>query len=386
MIPYGRQQITSDDIAAVSAVLTSDFLTQGPMVPAFEQAIAAYVGVRYAVACNSATSALHLACLALGLGAGDRLWTSPISFVASANCARYCNADVDFIDVDTHTGLISLDALADKLQDAARQQQLPKIIVVVHLAGHSMDMAAVAALTSPYGIALIEDASHAVGAHDGVAFVGACRYSACTIFSFHPVKLITSAEGGMLLTQDKQLADRAALLRSHGISRDAYMMTEPSHGAWYYQQRELGFNYRLTDLQAALGLSQLTRLESFIQRRHQLVLQYQQLLAHLPLEVPPFPQMGRSSWHLFIIRLHDETRRAQVFDRLRQAGIGVNVHYIPIHTQPYYQQLGFCWGDFPQAEQFYSQIISLPLHPSLSDEEQLHVVRVLEQALAVTHT
>lgn len=386
MIPYGRQQITSDDIAAVSAVLTSDFLTQGPMVPAFENAMAAYVGAGYAVACNSATSALHLACLALGLGVGDRLWTSPISFVASANCARYCQADVDFIDVDAQTGLISLDALADKLQDAARRQQLPKIIVVVHLAGHSMDMAAVAALTAPYGIALVEDASHAVGAHDGVAFVGACRYSACTIFSFHPVKLITSAEGGMFMTQTRELAEKVMQLRSHGITRDMAHMTEPSHGAWYYQQLDLGFNYRLTDLQAALGLSQLTRLESFIQRRHELVQRYQQLLQHLPLDLPSQPHQGRSSWHLYIIRLHDDTRRAVVFDQLRQAGIGVNVHYIPIHTQPYYQQLGFCWGDFPQAEQFYSQIISLPLHPSLSDDEQLQVVQVLERALAVTST
>ncbi len=386
MIPYGRQQITSDDIAAVSAVLTSDFLTQGPMVPAFENAMAAYVGAGYAVACNSATSALHLACLALGLCEGDRLWTSPISFVASANCARYCQADVDFIDVDAQTGLISLDALADKLQDAARRQQLPKIIVVVHLAGHSMDMAAVAALTAPYGIALVEDASHAVGAHDGVAFVGACRYSACTIFSFHPVKLITSAEGGMFMTQTRELAEKVMQLRSHGITRDTAHMTEPSHGAWYYQQLDLGFNYRLTDMQAALGLSQLTRLESFIQRRHALVQRYQQLLQHLPLDLPSQPPQGRSSWHLYIIRLHDDTRRAVVFDQLRQAGIGVNVHYIPIHTQPYYQQLGFCWGDFPQAEQFYSQIISLPLHPSLSDDEQLQVVQVLERALAVTST
>jgi UDP-4-amino-4,6-dideoxy-N-acetyl-beta-L-altrosamine transaminase len=367
-------------------VLTSDFLTQGPMVPAFENAMAAYVGAGYAVACNSATSALHLACLALGLREGDRLWTSPISFVASANCARYCQADVDFIDVDAQTGLISLDALADKLQDAAHRQQLPKIIVVVHLAGHSMDMAAVAALTAPYGIALVEDASHAVGAHDGVAFVGACRYSACTIFSFHPVKLITSAEGGMFMTQTRELAEKVMQLRSHGITRDMAHMTEPSHGAWYYQQLDLGFNYRLTDLQAALGLSQLTRLESFIQRRHELVQRYQQLLQHLPLDLPSSPTKGRSSWHLYIIRLHDDTRRAVVFDQLRQAGIGVNVHYIPIHTQPYYQQLGFCWGDFPQAEQFYSQIISLPLHPSLTDDEQLQVVQVLERALAVTST
>jgi UDP-4-amino-4,6-dideoxy-N-acetyl-beta-L-altrosamine transaminase len=386
MIPYGRQQITSDDIAAVSAVLTSDFLTQGPMVPAFEHAMAAYVGAAYAVACNSATSALHLACLALGLGVGDRLWTSPISFVASANCARYCQADVDFIDVDAKTGLISLDALADKLQDAARRQQLPKIIVVVHLAGHSSDMAAIAALTAPYGIALVEDASHAVGAHDGVAFVGACRFSACTIFSFHPVKLITTAEGGMFITQTRELAEKVMRLRSHGITRDVAHMTEPSHGAWYYQQLELGFNYRLTDMQAALGLSQLMRLESFIQRRHDLVQRYQQLLQHLPLDLPSHPHQGRSSWHLYIIRLHDDTRRAVVFDKLRHAGIGVNVHYIPIHTQPYYQALGFCWGDFPQAEQFYSQIISLPLHPGLTDAEQLQVVHVLEQALAMTST
>jgi UDP-4-amino-4,6-dideoxy-N-acetyl-beta-L-altrosamine transaminase len=381
MIPYGRQQIDANDIAAVVETLQSDFLTQGPKVPAFEDAVARRCNVNFAVAMNSATSALHLACLALGVGPGDLVWTSPISFVASANCARYCGADVDFVDVDVTTGLLDIQALQQKLQQAAANNRLPKVLIPVHLAGHSCDMQQIAALCRPYGIRIIEDASHAIGALYQDRPVGSCQCSDICVFSFHPVKIITSAEGGMALCNDVKLAENLRALRSHGITRNETEMTEPSHGPWYYQQIELGYNYRMTDLQAALGLSQLDRLAQFVHQRIAATELYQTLIKDLPVELPAPARDGVSAWHLYIIRLQQPQLRRRVFEQLRAAGIGVNVHYIPIHTQPYYQQLGFQWGQYPQAEQYYSQIISLPLFAGITTAQQQQVVTALRQAL-----
>lgn len=382
MIPYGRQNIDESDIAAVLEVLQSDFLTQGPKVPEFELAVSQLCQVNYAIAVNSATSALHLACLALGVTKGDIVWTSPISFVASANCALYCGATIDFVDVDPTTGLMSVAVLAKKLQQAASEQKLPKVLIPVHLAGHSCDMASIAVLCQQYQIKIIEDASHAIGATYQGKPVGHCQFSDICVFSFHPVKIITTAEGGMALTKDPALAAQLQLHRSHGITRDPSDMTEPSHGPWYYQQIELGFNYRLTELQAALGLSQLQRLPQFLAARQQAVGHYQTLLQHLPLQMPAAAVDGMSAWHLYIIRLDDADSRLRVFEALRAAGIGVNVHYIPIHTQPYYQQLGFQWGDFPGAEVFYSKIISLPMYADLTLAMQQQVAAALKAATA----
>ena len=381
MIPYGRQSISEEDIQAVVDTLKSEFLTQGPAVPAFEQALASYCNVPFAVAVNSATSALHIACLALDVKAGDRVWTSPISFVASANCALYCGATVDFVDVEPDTGLMSVRALAAKLQQAAANNTLPKVLIPVHLAGHSCAMQQIATLCRPYGIRIIEDASHSVGGSYLQQKIGSCQFSDVTVFSFHPVKIITTAEGGMALTKDLTLAARMQLLRSHGITRNPNDMTEVSHGPWYYQQVELGLNYRMTDLQAALGLSQLNKLDAFVAKRLEAVARYRNLLQNLPLDLPEECPSGQSAWHLYIIRLHDENRRLAVFEALRSAGIGVNVHYIPIHTQPYYQQLGFQWGDFPHAEAFYSKIISLPLYADLTAEQQQQVASALNLAI-----
>lgn len=379
MIPYGRQSINDEDIQAVVDVLKSDFLTQGPAVPAFEEALANYCKVPYAIAVNSATSALHIACLALDIKMGDRVWTSPISFVASANCALYCGAIVDFVDVEPDTGLMSVKALAAKLQQAAADNTLPKVLIPVHLAGHSCAMQQIATLCQPYGIRIIEDASHAIGGSYQQNKIGSCQFSEITVFSFHPVKIITTAEGGVAVTKDSTLAARMQLLRSHGITRNPDDMTEVSHGPWYYQQVELGLNYRMTDLQAALGLSQLKRLDTFVNQRLEAVANYSALLQNLALDLPQECPSGQSAWHLFIVRLHDENQRLSVFETLRAADIGVNVHYIPIHTQPYYQKLGFQWGDFPQAEYFYSRIISLPLYADLTQKSQEYVASVLKQ-------
>ncbi len=381
MIPYGRQHITQADIDAVTEVLQSDFLTQGPAVPAFEQRLCELSNASHAIAVNSATSALHLACLALGAGPGSRVWTSPVSFVASANCARYCGADIDFVDVEPDSGNMAVDKLRQKLEAARATDTLPHLVIPVHLAGASCDMQQIYYLAKEFGFAIIEDASHAVGASYQDEPVGNGRYSDITVFSFHPVKIITTAEGGMALTNNSTLADKMRLLRSHGISRDENLMTEPSHGAWYYQQLQLGFNYRMTDLQAALGLSQSKRLLPIIQKRQLLAANYHRLLQHLPLHLPALDDDNISAWHLFIIRLQDKSRRKTVFDGLRAAGIGVNVHYIPIHTQPYYQNLGFDWGDFPQAEDFYERIISLPMFPELSGEQQQYIADKLTELL-----
>jgi len=381
MIPYGRQDITPEDIAAVEAVLRSDFLTQGPAVPGFEQALAAYCGAARGVAMNSATSALHVACLALGLGPGDRLWTSPNTFVASANCGLYCGAEVDFVDTDPATYNMSVAALEARLVAAAAEGRLPKVVIPVHFAGQSCEMRAIHALGQQYGFRIIEDASHAVGATYLGEPVGNCRYSDITIFSFHPVKIITTAEGGMAMTNDPALADCMERLRSHGITRDPTAMAWDSEGPWYYQQVELGYNYRITDLQAALGHSQLARLDDYVARRHAIAARYDAALAGLPLTTPWQHPDSRSALHLYPIRLHDAARRREVFEALRAAGIGVNVHYIPVHTQPHYHRLGFRPGDFPEAERYYAGAISLPMFPTLTPAQQDEVVASLARVL-----
>lgn len=384
MIPYGRQDISPADIDAVVEVLRSDFLTQGPAIERFEQAVADCCGAAQAVAVNSATSALHLACLALGLGPGDGLWTSPNTFVASANCARYCGARVDFVDIDPRTYNLSVDALRDKLERAERAGRLPKIVVPVHFAGQACAMREIGALAARYGFRVIEDASHAIGGRYQGEPVGDCRYSDLTVFSFHPVKIITTGEGGMALTQDPELAETLRRLRTHGITRDPARMVGESQGPWYYQQIELGFNYRMTDIQAALGYSQLQRLEEFVARWHELADRYDALLADWPVITPWRDPEAWSAFHLYVIRL-DEPRAGQsrraVFEALRQQGIGVNVHYIPVHTQPYYRAMGFAEGDYPEAERYYREAISLPLYPGLAEAEQDFVVEQLRAIL-----
>lgn len=381
MIPYGRQSISAEDIEAVVGVLRSDFLTQGPAVPAFERSVADYCGVPHAVAVNSATSALHIACAALGLGPGDRLWTSPNTFVASANCARYCGAEVDFVDIDPRSYNLCPQALARKLEQAEAAGRLPKIVVPVHFSGQSCAMREIWALAQRYGFYVIEDASHAIGGSYAGEPIGRCTHSHATVFSFHPVKIVTTAEGGLITTRDDALAQRLQRLRSHGITREPAQMRGDSEGPWYYQQVELGWNYRMTDLQAALGRSQMTRLDAFVARRRELAARYDRLLADLPVVRPWQSPDGESAWHLYVVRLRDHAR-ARVFERLRAAGIGVNVHYIPVHLQPYYRDLGFAPGDFPEAEAYYTQVLSLPLYAGLTDAEQDEVVAALGRSLA----
>ena len=382
MIPYGRQDIRSEDIDAVIDALTSDFITQGPLVPRFEAELATKVGAAHGVAMNSATSALHVAVAALGLGAGDLLWTSPITFVASANCARYVGADVDFVDIDPDTFNMCPKALARKLESAKAQGRLPKVILPVHMCGQSAAMDEIAELVRPLGIRIVEDASHAVGGTFLGEPIGSCKYSDITIFSFHPVKIITTAEGGMALTNDPELAARMERLRSHGITRDESLMTKEPDGPWYYQQIELGWNYRMTEMQAALGLSQQTRLEEFVDRRNEQANSYDSLLSDLPLDTPGRLDGARSAFHLYVVRLHDPGRHRSVFKALRSKGIGVNLHYIPVHLQPYYQALGFSEGDFPTAEAYYARAISLPIYPGLSEENQDSIVATLRLSLA----
>ncbi|KCB21917.1 UDP-4-amino-4,6-dideoxy-N-acetyl-beta-L-altrosamine transaminase [Bordetella hinzii] len=384
MIPYGRQDITQADIDQVVAVLQSDFLTQGPQVPAFEETVADHVGARYAFAVNSATSALHVACLALGLGPGDILWTTPITFVASANCGLYCGAEVDFVDIDPRTYNMSVTALEAKLQDAKREGRLPKVVVPVHLCGQPCNMEAIHLLSRKYGFKVIEDASHAIGGKYKSEFIGNCRYSDITVFSFHPVKIITTAEGGMALTNDKTLADAMALFRSHGITRDPARMTHEADGGWYYQQITLGYNYRMTELQAALGISQMQRLDEYVAARHRLARRYDQLLARLPVITPWQHEDGYSGLHLYVIRLRlDQISRTQrqVFDSLRDQGIGVNLHYIPVHTQPYYQSMGFKIGQFPESERYYTEAISLPMYQTMTEAQQDAVVAAVRLAV-----
>ena len=382
-LPYGRQTVTEADIAAVEAVLRSPFLTQGPAVPAFELAVAKKVGAAHGVAVNSATSALHLACLALGIGPGDQLWTTPITFVASANCARYCGAEVDFVDIDPATALMSVAALEQKLEQAKRANMLPKALVPVHLCGTSCDMAAIANLAQRYGVTVLEDASHAIGGHYLDEPVGNCRHSAITVFSFHPVKIITTGEGGLATTNDPQLAEHMADLRSHSITKEKTRFERQDPGPWSYEQQDLGINYRLTDLQAALGLSQLERLDTIVTERQRLLEVYRQKLASLPLSLLEIPPRVSSAVHLAVIRLldTDPEYHRHIFEGLRAAGIGVQLHYSPVHLQPYYRRLGFSEGDFPEAEAYARNAISLPLYPGLQDHEQERVVEVLSTLL-----
>ncbi|MBC3949239.1 UDP-4-amino-4,6-dideoxy-N-acetyl-beta-L-altrosamine transaminase [Pseudomonas folii] len=384
MIPYGRQDITQADIDAVVGVLQSDFLTQGPMVPRFEGLIANYCGARHALAVNSATSALHIACLALGLGPGDLLWTTPVTFVASANCGLYCGAQVDFVDIDPRTYNLDVVALEDKLLEAQRTGQLPKVLVAVHLCGQPCDMERIHALSQQFGFRVIEDASHAIGGKYQGLPIGNCQYSDITVFSFHPVKIITTAEGGMVTTNDAQLARKLALLRSHGITRDPEQMTHDADGPWYYQQIDLGFNYRMTELQAALGVSQMDRLDDYVTRRHLLAARYQELLAHLPITLPWQHPEGYSGLHLFVIRLQLDklaVTHRQVFESMRAQGIGVNLHYIPVHTQPYFQQMGFAPDAFPESQKYYREALSIPMFQTMTLDHQDEVVAALSKAL-----
>jgi len=385
MIPYGRQDITQVDIDAVVSVLASDFLTQGPVVPRFELAVASYCGAKHAVAVNSATSALHIACLALDLGPGDWLWTSPITFVASANCGLYCGAQVDFVDIDPRTYNLCPKELERKLIAAEKTGRLPKIVVPVHLCGQPCDMQAIHALALRFDFRIVEDASHAIGGKYKNEPIGNCRYSDITVFSFHPVKVITTAEGGMALTNDAVLAERMGLLRSHGITRDPNRMTHASEGPWYYQQIELGFNYRMTELQAALGVSQMQRLNDYVACRHGLARRYNELLSGMDLTLPWQQADGYSGLHLYVVCVQlDRMLRThlQVFEDLRSQGIGVNLHYIPVHSQPYYAKMGFKPGDFPQAERYYAAAISLPMYPTMTATQQDAVVAALQKAIA----
>ncbi|WP_261882391.1 UDP-4-amino-4,6-dideoxy-N-acetyl-beta-L-altrosamine transaminase [Vibrio pelagius] len=384
VIPYGKQDINQQDIDSVLDVLKSDFLTQGPQVPAFEKAITDQTGSQFALAVNSATSALHIACLALGLGPGDWLWTSPITFVASANCGLYCGAQVDFVDIDSDTYNMCPKRLEEKLIKAKAENKLPKVVVPVHLCGQPCDMAAIGKLAKEYGFKVIEDASHAIGGRYQGQPIGSCAYSDITVFSFHPVKIVTTAEGGAALTNDKELADRMTLLRSHGITREPELMRGNPHGGWYYQQVDLGFNYRMTELQAALGVSQMTRLDEFVSARHELAQGYYTKLSELPLVLPYQLPDTYSGLHLFVIRLRlneIELTHKQVFDALRDNGIGVNLHYIPVHTQPYYQDMGFADGDFPESERYYREAISLPMFHGMTEEQQNTVVSTLKKIL-----
>lgn len=383
-IPYGRQSISADDINAVVEVLKSDWLTQGPAVDRFEKAVADYCGARYAVAVNSATSALHIACLSAGLGQGNALWTTPITFVASANCGLYCGASVDFVDIDPQTYNLSMRLLAAKLEEAKRNHKLPKVVIPVHFSGQSCEMAQLADLAKSFGFIVIEDAAHAIGGRYRETRIGSCSFSDMTVLSFHPVKIITTGEGGMVLTNRQDLYEKLVRLRSHGITRNPAFMKGTPHGPWYYEQIELGFNYRMTDIQAALGTSQMARLDAFVEKRRALAVRYDQAFADLPVTRPWQHRDCSSAWHLYVIRLQTDKIRishAQVFEKLRKAGIEVNLHYIPVHMQPYYRNLGFRPGDFPEAEKYYEEAISLPLFFGLTESDQDFVMDILRQTI-----
>ena len=383
MIPYGRQNISDDDIASVISVLKSDFLTQGNAVTAFENAIAHYCGSAHAIAANSATSCLHIACLALGVGAGDVVWTAPNTFVASANAALYCGATVDFVDIDPNTYCMSATALEKKLAGA---QTLPKVVIPVHFSGHSCDMEAIHALAKKYGFQVIEDASHCIGASYAGKKVGSCAFSDIAVFSFHPVKIITTGEGGVACTNNPELAERMALFRSHGVTRDPKLMEWESEGGWYYQQVELGYNYRITDIQCALGLSQLNRLDDFVAKRRALAARYHEQFdsLDLPIKLPLAHSLEDSSWHLYVVQFHKPEHplgRKELFTKLRESGIGTNVHYIPVHLQPYYQKMGFKRGNFPVAEAYYQRAITLPLFQDLTETQQNTIVKTIHEVL-----
>jgi UDP-4-amino-4,6-dideoxy-N-acetyl-beta-L-altrosamine transaminase len=384
MIPYGRQDITENDINAVVEVLRSNFLTQGPAIENFEEKISAYCGTSYAFALNSATSALHISCLSLGVGPGDIVWTSPITFVASSNCALYCGAKVDFVDIDPRTYNLCCDQLREKLRLAKFNGTLPKVVIPVHLTGQSCDMESIHQLSKEYGFSVIEDASHAVGGRYKGEAIGSCKYSDICVFSFHPVKIITTGEGGMVLTNDGQLAQKIARLRSHGITRDPQQLSNQDPEPWWYEQIDLGLNYRITDIQAALGLSQMSRLDQYVTVRNQLAQRYDELLVELPVIIPHQAKDCYSSRHLYVVRLKldeiDKSRR-QVFESLREQGVGVQIHYIPVPSQPYYKNLGFSDADYPHGLSYYQEAISLPLFPTMTTEQQDKIVSVLTDIL-----
>ncbi len=384
MIPYSKQNINQADIDAVIDVLSSDFLTQGPQVPLFEKAVSDYCGAEYGVAVNSATSALHIACLALGLGKGDYLWTSPNTFVSSANCGLFCGAKVDFVDIDPLTFNLCANELEKKLIQAKHDNKLPKVVIPVHFAGQSCEMKRIYSLSQEYDFKIIEDASHAIGGKYLNKPIGNCQYSDITVFSFHPVKIITTAEGGLATTNDKNLSERMRLLCSHGVTRDPELMIKKSDGAWYYQQIDLGYNYRMNEIQAILGISQMKRLDEFVLRRHILQVRYHQMLPDLPLILPHQSKNSYSALHLYPIQIdldNIKMTHSQVFENLRKNGLGVNLHYIPVHTQPYYQNMGFEVGDFPNAENYYNRAISIPLFYGMTFDQQDEVVRVLTDVL-----
>ena len=389
MIPYGRQHLDEDDVKAVVETLTSNWLTQGPAIPKFETALADYCGANFGIAVNSATSALHIACLALGVSEGDRVWTSPNSFVASSNCALYCGAKVDFVDIDLHTGNMCVDALRNKLALAESTNALPKVVIPVHFAGQPCDMKEIRALSKQYGFFVIEDASHAVGAKYQEKFVGSCEFSDICVFSFHPVKIITTMEGGMALTNNSEWAEKMRMLRSHGITNDPEKMTEDSHGPWYYQQIALGFNYRMTDVEAALGLSQLNKLGDFLEKRNILARHYDSLFRPYS-NIFPLTQSNDnySSYHLYVVKVDslDSDKHAKLISELRERGIFAHVHYIPIHLQPHYKSLGFKKGDYPNAENYYQQAVTLPLFPDLTLEEVEQVVDTLLNAVNTVYS
>ena len=387
MIYYGKQNISEEDIKAVEAVLRSDFLTQGPAIERFERSVAKYCGAKYAVAVCNATAALHIACLSASLKAGDILWTSPITFVASANCGRYCGADVDFVDIDEKTYNMSVEALEEKLCRARKENKLPKVVIPVHLAGQSCDMARIKDLSEEYGFTIIEDASHAVGADYRDTKVGCCVFSEMTVFSFHPVKIVTTGEGGMVLTNRREIYENLKIYRSHGITRDPARMTHESDGAWYYQQITLGCNYRMTDIQAALGVSQMTRLDAFVARRRELAARYNALLHDLPFVTPYVMEGANPSWHIYVVRMIPDRigkTKQQIFEEMKEQGIVLNLHYIPVHRQPYYEKLGFRQGDFPESEKYYEEAFTLPLYYDLTDDEQDRIVGALKQALGIS--
>ena len=387
MIPYGRQEITEEDIAEVEKVLRSDFLTQGPLVPKFEKSIADYCGATYSIAVNSATSALHIACLALNLGPGDWLWTSPNTFVASANCGRYCGANIDFVDIDPKTYNMSIDALSEKLIQAEKLGKLPKIVVPVHFAGQPCDMSAIHKLSKLYGFKIIEDASHAIGATYNKVKVGSCTHSDITVFSFHPVKIITTAEGGMAMTNDESIADKMFRLRTHGITKNKVKMKKkPNNEIWNYQQVELGYNYRMNDIQAVLGLNQMKRLKNYLKRRHQIAKYYDNELKNLPIKLPLQTPNFYSSYHLYPILVIPELinkNQKTIYDELRKNDIAVNLHYTPVHLQPYYENLGFKKNSFPIAEEFHKKAISIPIYPTLKDEDQKYITRIIKKKMMI---
>lgn len=381
MIPYARQAISEKDIVAVEKILRSDWLTQGPAIEQFEKSVADYCNAQYAVAICNASSALHLACLALEVGPGDRVWTAANTFSASANCALHCGATVDFVDIDSRTYNMCPEALEKKLVSAKKQGTLPKVVIPVHFSGQPCDMQAIHQLAQDYSFSIIEDASHAIGAHYQETKIGDCRYSDITVFSFHPVKLITTGEGGMLLTQHAELSKKLHLLRSHGITRNNQQMHNTSAGPWYYEQVALGYNYRMTDIQAALGISQLGQLDQFIEKRREVVAKYHAALNSLPLVLPWQDPKGQSAWHLYVVQIEEPHQRATIFQQLRAADIHVNVHYIPVYRHPFYQKLGFQSGYCPVAENYYERAISLPLYYHLRHEEQAFVIATLQQLL-----